>query len=60
VYYFGSMLKDGPNAFKRNIERGDYVEEYLLSGYDFSNKIKQNDIVPIVKFRDHNFEEVYR
>lgn len=60
VYYFGSMLKDGPSAFKRNIERGEYVEEYLLSGYDFSNKIKQNDIVPIVKFRDHNFEEVYR
>jgi len=60
VYYFGSMLKDGPNAFKRHIERGEYIDDYLLSGYDFSNKVKQNDIVPVVKFRDHNFEEVYR
>lgn len=60
VYYFGSMLKDGKNAFQRYIERGEYVEDYLLSGYDFSDKVKQNDIVPIVKFRDHNFEEVYR
>ncbi|MCD8538447.1 MAG: ABC transporter substrate-binding protein [Leadbetterella sp.] len=60
VYYFGSMLKDGLNAFQRHIERGEYVEDYLLSGYDFSDKIKQNDIVPIVKYRDHQFEEVYR
>lgn len=60
VYYFGSMLKDGPNSFKRHIERGEYIDDYLLSGYDFSNKVKQNDIVPVVKFRDHSFEEVYR
>lgn len=60
VYYFGSMLKDGLKAFQRHIERGEYVEDYLLSGYDFSDKVKQNDIVPIVKFRDHTFEEVYR
>jgi len=60
IYYFGSMLKDGSGAFQKHIEQGEYVDEYLLSGYDFSNKIKQNDIVPIVKFRDHNFEEVYR
>lgn len=60
VYYFGSMLKDGQNAFQRHIERGEYVDDYLLSGYDFSDKVKQNDIVPIVKFRDNNFEEVYR
>lgn len=60
VYYFGSMLKDGLNSFQRQIERGEYVDDYLLSGYDFSDKVKQNDIVPIVKFRDQNFEEVYR
>lgn len=60
VHYFGSMLKDGLNAFQRYIERGEYVEDYLLSGYDFSDKIKQNDIVPIVKYRDQHFEEVYR
>ncbi|MBX2953868.1 MAG: amino acid ABC transporter substrate-binding protein [Leadbetterella sp.] len=60
VYYFGTMLKDGQNSFNRHIERGEYIDNYLLSGYDFSEKVKQNDIVPIVKFRDNNFEEVYR
>jgi hypothetical protein len=60
AYYFGSRMKNGRNAFDREVGRGEYIEEHLLSGYDFSEKVKQNDIVPIVKYRDQNFEEVYR
>ena len=60
VYYFGTALKDGNKAFQRAVLRGEYIDDYLLSGYDFSGKVKQNEIVPIVKFRDHTFEEVYR
>lgn len=60
VYYFGTMLKDGTRSFETHISQGEYIDDYLLSGYDFSDKVKQNEIVPIVKFRDNQFEEVYR
>lgn len=60
VYYFGSTLKDGRDIFNINIGLGEYTDEYMLSGYDFSEKIKQNIVVPVVKFRYGNFEEVYR
>jgi ABC-type branched-subunit amino acid transport system substrate-binding protein len=60
AYYFGSRMKNGRSGFDREVSRGEYIDEYLLSGYDFSEKIKQNEIVPIVKYRDQNFEEVYR
>lgn len=60
VYYFGNRLKKGKSSFDREVNRGEYIDDFLLGGYDFSKKVKQNDIVPIVKFRDQNFEEVYR
>ncbi len=60
VYYFGSMLKDGRNVFKTNTELGEYIDNYMLSGYDFSGKVKQNEIVPIVKIKNSDFEEIYR
>lgn len=60
VYFFGKMLKDGKDIFKLNIESGAYEDDYLLSGFDFSGKIKENAIVPIVKYKNDVFEEIYR
>jgi ABC-type branched-subunit amino acid transport system substrate-binding protein len=60
AYYFASMLKDGKSIFKINLDLGEYIEDYMLSGYDFSDKVKQNEVVPIIKYRDGNFEEVFR
>lgn len=60
VYFFGKMLKDGKDIFKLNIESGAYEDDYLLSGFDFSGKIKENAIVPIVKYKNDEFEEIYR
>jgi hypothetical protein len=60
VYFFGKMLKDGKDIFKLNIDSGSYKDEYLLSGFDFSGKIKENAIVPIVKYKNDMFEEIYR
>ncbi|MCP9746338.1 ABC transporter substrate-binding protein [Lacihabitans sp. CS3-21] len=60
VYFFGKMLKDGKDIFKLNIESGAYEDDYLLGGFDFSGKIKENAIVPIVKYKNDVFEEIYR
>ena len=60
VYFFGKMLKDGKDIFKLNIESGAYEDDYLLGGFDFSGKIKENAIVPIVKYKNEMFEEIYR
>jgi ABC-type branched-subunit amino acid transport system substrate-binding protein len=60
VLYFGRMMKDGKDIFKLNIESGEYTDDYLLSGFDFSGKIKENLIVPIVKYKNEAFEEIFR
>ena len=60
VLFFAKMLKDGKDIFKLNIESGEYTDEYLLSGFDFSGKIKENAIVPIVKYKNEAFEEIFR
>lgn len=60
AYYFASMLKDGKSIFKINLDLGEYTEDFMLSGYDFSDKVKQNEVVPIIKYRSGNFEEVFR
>lgn len=60
AYYFASMLKDGRDLLKLNLELGEYSNDYMLSGYDFSEPIKQNNLVPIVKYVNGNFEEVSR
>ncbi len=60
VLFFGKMLKDGKDIFKLNIDSGEYTDEYLLSGFDFSGRIKENAIVPIVKYKNEAFEEIFR
>ncbi len=60
AYYFATMLKDGREVFNDNIQLGEYTEGFLLSGYDFRGKIKQNDLVPIVKVVNDEYQEVYR
>jgi hypothetical protein len=60
VLFFGKMLKDGKDIFRLNIGFGEYKDEYLLSGFDFSGKIKENSIVPIVKYKNEAFEEIFR
>ena len=35
-------------------------DDYLLSGFDYSGKIKENAIVPIVKYKGEEFEEIFR
>lgn len=56
VIYFSKMLKDGKDIFKLNIEAGSYQDDYLLSGFDYSKKIKENTIVPILSYNGATFE----
>ena len=60
VLFFGRMLKDGKDIFKLNIDGGSYTDDYLLSGFDYSGKIKENAIVPIIKYKGEEFEEIFR
>ena len=60
VLYFAKMMKDGRDIFKLNIDSGEYTDDYLLSGFDFSGQIKENAIVPIVKYRNEVLEEIFR
>lgn len=60
LLFFGKMLKDGKDIFKLNIDSGEYKDDYLLSGFDFSGKIKENAIVPIVKYKNEALEEIFR
>ena len=53
--YFATMLKDGRDIYKLNIEAGPYTEDLLLSGFDLSKKTKENQIVPILKFNGTEF-----
>ncbi|MCP9766968.1 amino acid ABC transporter substrate-binding protein [Lacihabitans sp. LS3-19] len=60
VLFFGKMLKNGKDIFDLNIDSGQFTDDYLLGGFDFSGKIKENAIVPIVKYKGEAFEEIYR
>jgi ABC-type branched-subunit amino acid transport system substrate-binding protein len=60
VMHFAKMMKDGKDIFKLNIDAGSYVDEYMLSGFDFTGKRYENAIVPIVKLNEEEFEEIYR
>jgi hypothetical protein len=60
VLFFGKMLKNGKDIFDLNINSGEFTDDYLLGGFDFSGKIKENAIVPIVKYMGEGFEEIYR
>jgi ABC-type branched-subunit amino acid transport system substrate-binding protein len=53
--HFTRMLKDGKDIYKLNLEAGAYTDEYLLTGFDFSKKTKENQIVPILKFNGTEF-----
>lgn len=60
ILYFGRMLKEGKEIFKLNIEAGAYNSDYMLSGFDFSGKKYQNQIVPILKYNNSELEIVNR
>jgi hypothetical protein len=53
--HFNKMLKDGKEIYKLNLDSGPYTDDYLLSGFDFSKKNKENQIVPILKFNGTEF-----
>jgi ABC-type branched-subunit amino acid transport system substrate-binding protein len=60
VLHFAKMLKDGKDIFKLNIDSGSYTDDYLLSGFDYSGKLNENEIVPIIKLIDFDWQEIYR
>jgi hypothetical protein len=60
VMYFARMIKDGKEIFKLNIEAGQYTDDYLLGGFDYSKRLKENHIVPFFKSNGSELEEIYR
>ncbi len=60
ILYFGRMLKDGRDILSLNLNARSYTEDFMLSGFDFRGSKNENEIVPIVRFEDGRFVEIYR
>lgn len=60
AYYFANKLESGKDAFETGLRLNLHNQGTLLSGFDYSDGSRQNNIVPIVKFIDNRLEEVSR
>lgn len=60
VLYFARMLKDGKDIMSLNLDAKAYTEDFTLGGFDFRGNKNENEIVPIVKFEDGKFVEIFR
>jgi len=58
LLYYSRMLKDGKDMFRLNLDENPFMDDLLLSGFDYSNKSETNKIVPIVRYIDGRFEIV--
>jgi ABC-type branched-subunit amino acid transport system substrate-binding protein len=58
ILFYSRMLKDGKEIFRLNLDESPFMDDLLLSGFDYSNKSAENKIVPIVKYNDGRFEIV--
>jgi ABC-type branched-subunit amino acid transport system substrate-binding protein/outer membrane protein assembly factor BamD (BamD/ComL family) len=58
LLYYSRMLKDGKEIFRLNLDENPFMDDLLLSGFDYSNKSETNKIVPIVRYIDGRFEIV--
>ncbi len=60
VLYYARMLKDGKSIFRLNLDTKDYSNDYLGVGFDYSQNKNENQLVPVVKYADGQFIEVFR
>lgn len=60
AYYFAKKLESGKDAFETSLRLNLHNQDTLLSGFDYSNGSRQNNIVPIVKFIENRLVEVSR
>jgi ABC-type branched-subunit amino acid transport system substrate-binding protein len=58
VLFFGRMLAKGKENFRKELNGIEFTQGYTLSGFDYTNGAKDNQIVPIVKYQDGKFIQV--
>jgi ABC-type branched-subunit amino acid transport system substrate-binding protein len=60
ILFYSRMLKDTKSVFKLNLNIHDFSNDYLGLGFDYTNDKKDNQLVPLVKYSDGRFIEVFR
>ena len=58
--YYSHILKNGKDNFKNQMNMIEYTQGYTLSGFDYTNGSKSNQLIPIIKYENGNFKEITR
>jgi ABC-type branched-subunit amino acid transport system substrate-binding protein len=58
--YYSRILRNGKGNFKSQMNMIQYTQGYTLSGFDYTNGSKSNQLIPIIKYENGNFREITR
>lgn len=58
IKFYSLMLKDGKEIFRLNLNESPNIDQFTLSGFDYSQNKNENRRVPIVKWKNGIFEAV--
>ncbi len=58
--YYSRILKNGKENFKNQMSMIEYTQGYTLSGFDYTNGSKSNQLIPIIKYENGHFREITR
>lgn len=58
--YYSRILKNGKENFKSQMNMIEYTQGYTLSGFDYTNGSKSNQLIPIIKYENGHFREITR
>ena len=60
LLFYARMLNNGRNQLRSSLNAIEYTQGYTLDGFDYTNGVNENQIVPIIKYQDGKFIEVMR
>jgi hypothetical protein len=58
--YYSRILKNGKDNFMSQMNMIQYTQGYTLSGFDYTNGSKSNQLIPIIKYENGSFKEITR
>jgi outer membrane protein assembly factor BamD (BamD/ComL family) len=58
--YYSRILKNGKDNFISQMNMIQYTQGYTLSGFDYTNSSKSNQLIPIIKYENGSFREITR
>jgi ABC-type branched-subunit amino acid transport system substrate-binding protein/outer membrane protein assembly factor BamD (BamD/ComL family) len=60
LLFYGRILNKGKSSLRSQLDAIEYTQGYTLSGFDYTNGSNENQFVPIMKYQDGKFIQVFR